>query len=232
MLIKNDLEWPQCYNTRDLGGLPTVESKTTRYHSFVRSDVLSRLTSEGKKMMVDYGIKTIIDLRFAFELKENPAVAFNDSDGYIPPTYVNIPFGEIRQDGDDRIHWLENYGIWIEMFADSVKCIMKGILESAEGIIFHCHSGKDRTGMLSALLLTLAGVPDDLVVADYARTRIRLKPLYDEGVMKPKGTYVPEEQIWIMLSYINEKRGGIKTYLQDIGLKDAEITELKRRLVS
>ena len=77
----------------------------------------------------------------------------------------------------------------------------------------------------------LTSVPDELIVADYVRTHIRLKPLYETGMMKPNGTLATEDRMWAFLSYIAGKRGGICSYLRDTGLDSSEIEELKRRLV-
>ena len=68
-----NLLWGDCYNVRDLGGLPTIDGRRTRSHALIRSDILARLTSTGKQALLDYGISTVIDLRWPDEVAEEPS---------------------------------------------------------------------------------------------------------------------------------------------------------------
>ena len=232
-----DLEWSGCYNVRDLGGLPAMPGKRTRRKAFVRSDVLGRLTSEGKRTMIDYGIRTVIDLRFPEEFKRYPAVSFADVSERDLPDYYNIPFGKDDPQFWNDIHTLGDpsryYGLWIERYRNDVATILRTMLESRPGgIVFHCHSGKDRTGMLAALLLCVAGVSRDNVIEDYIRTNERLKPLYEAKLMNPSSHRATRDRIASMLEYLDTKLGGIRAYLQDAGIDRRELIELERRFVA
>ena len=63
-----NLLWDACYNVRDLGGLPTTGGRRTRSHALIRSDILARLASAGKQALIDYGVATVIDLRWPGEV--------------------------------------------------------------------------------------------------------------------------------------------------------------------
>jgi protein-tyrosine phosphatase len=150
--VIRDLDWPDCYNVRDLGGLPTIRGETTRVKKFVRSDVLGRLTSEGKNMVVDYEIRSVIDLRFPEEFDLFRAVSFDNVSVNEIPAYYNIPFGKDDSQFWNKVYELEDpstyYGIWIETYQKDVATIVRTVLESQPGgVVFHCHSGKDRTGI-------------------------------------------------------------------------------------
>lgn len=69
---QRQLSFPTCYNVRDLGGLNTAKGAITRWKAFVRADSLFRLTPESQQAFLDYGIRTVIDLRFINELEEEP----------------------------------------------------------------------------------------------------------------------------------------------------------------
>ena len=67
---QRQLAWEACYNARDLGGLPTVDGGYTRWQAVIRTDLLSRLTAQGKRALLDYGVRTIIDLRGPKEVQD------------------------------------------------------------------------------------------------------------------------------------------------------------------
>src|SRR5262249_21747651 len=85
------LDWEACYNVRDLGGLPTVDGDTTRWRSIVRADILARLTDSGRRALIDYGVRTVIDLRSPAQVAQERSAftpATGSTDGL---TYLNLP---------------------------------------------------------------------------------------------------------------------------------------------
>jgi hypothetical protein len=87
------LFWNACYNVRDLGGYPTSDGTQTRWRSFVRADTMCRLTADGRAALLDYGVRTVIDLRRSDELRldPNPFAAPPGQTGLV--TYLNLPLG-------------------------------------------------------------------------------------------------------------------------------------------
>ena len=230
-----DLEWPECYNARDLGGIKNKNGALTECKRFIRADVLTRLTLTGKRMLIDYGVTTVIDLRFPDELDKLPGVAFADvsADGY--PTCRNIPFGKedpsIIEKAEQAGNFAAYYGIWLESFPDAVAAVMRAFIAATSGgVVYHCHSGKDRTGIVTALLLSLAGVPRQSIVNDYVKTNTRLRPLYEANLMKQGGTHATADRMESMLDCL-EVMGGIKEYLRMTGLQQNDIDALRCRLV-
>ena len=98
------------------------------------------------------------------------------------------------------------------------------------GIVFHCHSGKDRTGIVAALLLSLADVPRQLIIDDYVETDKRLKPLYEAKLMQEGSTHATPDRMESMLDYL-ESAGGVVNYLRRTGLSHSEITKITMRLL-
>ena len=232
--MNRDLYWPECYNARDLGGLPTLDGKITIRRSLIRSDVLNRLTEEGKQRLIEYGVKTIVDLRYPHEFDSNPAVSFFDNKENHNPEYYNVPLGRDDPEIWETINRFEDpssyYGFWLDSFPDAVCQIMRIILGSKPGgVVFHCHAGKDRTGMIAALLLGLAGVSRDLIIADYTYTNVRLRPFFETNPMR--GHWATEKRIASMLDYIESYVGGAEEYLEFSGLGKEELTILRNRLV-
>ncbi len=237
------LAWPDCYNARDLGGLPAVGAKVTRWRSVIRSDMLNRLTEPGQQALLDYGVKTIIDLRSPQEAGKEPSITLINPD--LPLVYMNLPLekyyphvGALIRQAKSRA---EVYCIILDHYPDSVAEVMRAIARAqAGGIIVHCQSGTDRTGIVSALLLKLVGVHPDIIAADYAESQVRLWPLYEKTLAEAKDK--SEVDFWqrptakadmmvTMLRHIDTRHGGIEQYLQDSGLLSVEIERLKNRML-
>jgi hypothetical protein len=107
-------------------------------------------------------------------------------------------------------------------------------------VVIHCHAGKERTGVVAALLLELAEVADADIVADYVASDEHLQPLYQEWSMREPD---PEKRLRIRASFQSDAaqirpvldyvraRGGVSAYLRDAGLRDDALCTLKQRLV-
>lgn len=235
------LLWPDCYNARDLGGLTTEDGRITRWQALIRSDIVNRLTEEGRQTLLDYGVRTIIDLRSPQEAADEPSLFATD--GRV--SYLNLPLEKYYPHVRALIHQAETRGevycIVLDHYPDAVTAVLQAIIEAKPGgILIHCHAGKDRTGIVSALLLRLAGVPVEVVVADYAESQACLWPLYEKIVaeaggednvgfwLKPTAT---AEMMVFMLDYLDAKYGGVESYLLAAGMTSVEIDQLRNRLI-
>ena len=243
-LPSRHLAWPQCYNTRDLGGLLTQDGKETRWKAVIRSDILSRLTSKGHRALLDYGVKTVIDLRSPKEVEREPSITARNHDHHF--RYFNLPLEKY----DPYVSALiseaktrrEVYCLILDHYPDAVVEIMRAMAKAQPGgIVVHCHAGKDRTGIVSALLLSLVGVPAELVCADYAESQERLWPLYEKALAETKNRaelgfwdrpIATVETMNMMLEHIGTQHGGTEKYLRASGLLPAEIDQLKARLLA
>src|SRR5574340_1108294 len=166
--VKRHLDLEGSDNTRDLGGYP-LPTGSTRWKTFLRADNRDRLSPASQQTLLEYGLTTVIDLREPPELVHWPDVFARRSEVH----YLNIPFmrqAEILQ----RTRELETreaiYAYQLDTCGGSIRPIMEA-LAGAEGCaLFHCLGGKDRTGIIAALLLALAGVAPGVIVHDYVLT--------------------------------------------------------------
>jgi protein tyrosine/serine phosphatase len=160
------------------------------------------------------------------------------------PVYLNLPVEYYYPHVSDMIRRAKNraevYCIILDHYPDAITEVMRAIVAAREGgIVIHCHSGTDRTGIITALLLSLAGVPVEVIADDYAESQVRLQPLYesmtadredqDEGDLWGQPT-ATADMMEIMLAHLDGKYGGVQGYLHWAGLSSSEISQLKKRI--
>jgi protein tyrosine/serine phosphatase len=232
-----DLDWPGCRNARDVGGLPTADGHTIRDGVLIRSESLQYLTPEGVEAVRRSNVSLILDLRGDGEVASAPT----------PFTGEPLAVRQALQDPADPDHGrptIVEACTWMldrrpELFAAAVKAIA----DAPDGaVVVHCHGGKDRTGMVVALALSIAGVPEEEIVADYFLTQERLAPwLAEQLADEPDASLHPEmiefrdtraESLVAILRHLDEKYGGPEAYLRRGGLTTADLEKLRTRLVA
>lgn len=243
--LNRQLTWPDCYNVRDLGGLPIANGHMTQLGRIVRSDIPARLTQEGRRLMWDYGIRTILDLRTPWQTVEEPSNLGQLEDAPNLPTYINISIETYKPEVDTTISKLgsrkEVYCVVLDHYPEQINLIMEAIANAREGgVLVHCHAGKDRTGLVSALLLGLAGVSHADTRDDYAQSQHCLWPLWEKIVeeaggidnanpfLRPDAT---EATMHYVLDHLDQRYGGTVGYLKSAGLSNPTLEQLRQRLI-
>jgi protein-tyrosine phosphatase len=246
-LPPRDLVWDGCLNVRDLGGF-AVDSGDTRFGSVVRADSVSQLTPAGWKALADYGVRTVLDLRGDQEREDDPP---RD----VPVEVLHIPFMEASDEEWNEIAeelealktlpvadaTRDAYLIFLERFRANVGAAVKAVAHAPEGgIVIHCVGGKDRTGLLTALLLYLAGVPVAEIAADYALSEDRLRPRHDkwfesaetdaEREQLERIARCPPEAIVEVFAELERRYGSIEGYLRAAGVSENELELARARL--
>lgn len=236
------LEWEGCVNARDLGGYPTRDGGETRWGAIIRSDNLAQLTESGQRALLDHGIKTILDLRMPNELKEHPNPFAGSGD--LGVTYTNVSFIDpaAQAPPEDFTTLADDYSDMLQRFAPKVAAIVTSIVRAPQGgVLIHCHAGKDRTGLISALLLELVGVPREIIVEDYALTAQLLRAS-DEAWLEngPGGRADRERQFELyrarpevmlaVLDRVDHTYGGVDAYLRQAGVSEEDLMRVRERL--
>jgi protein-tyrosine phosphatase len=231
------LQFPGLLNVRELGGHPTRDGATTRRRSLLRSDDLVQLTAEGVQALADYGVRTVVDLRWPAEVAVRPhPVGLGER---------KVRYHSISLLAGDEMEWASLSGectkeMWKCAVLEHTRPQLKSALEiiagaAAEPLLFHCVAGKDRTGLIAALLLALADVEPDAIAADYAASTVQLADAYLQRYANLDRAEIlealrcPEEGVHNMLAYLAQY-GGAAGYLRAIGLSDATIERLRARL--
>jgi protein-tyrosine phosphatase len=237
------LAWEGSFNSRDLGGYPTAGGRETRWGAVVRADNLGRLTDTGQAALADYGVRTIVDLRLPRELEEHPNPFAEPGEHGI--AYVNISFVDpAAQPLEGEMTLADEYKYMLDTYRSAVAAVMTAIAEAkVGGVLIHCMAGKDRTGIISALLLALAGVPRQVVAEDYALSGENLRPVEQQWIETGPGDRAERERIVArytptvegmteVLAYLDERYGGVEAYLREAGVAPDDIARLRDRLVA
>ena len=233
------LNFPSLLNARDLGGYPTTDGALTRWRSLLRADDLAQLTDEGLRAMAEFGIETVVDLRWPKEVQASPSPI---SAGLPRVRYHQISLLARTEDEWEVMRADCTKETWKCTVLDNARTelatVLHVIAESSPGpLLFHCVAGKDRTGVIAALMLALADVDPDAIAYDYALSTTRLREGYLQRYAHKDAAEIlealrcPEEGVHNMLEYLRQA-GGIRAYLEDIGLSARDVERLRARLRS
>jgi protein-tyrosine phosphatase len=231
------LQFPALLNARDLGGCPTLDGGQTRWRSLLRSDDLAQLTPVGVRALAEYGVETVVDLRWSEEiaLSPSPIAAQAPHIGYFHISLLSTTSTKWRELSKSCTKEAWNRVV-LEQLRRELREVLQVIAAAPPGpLLFHCVAGKDRTGLIAALMLALAAVEPDSIAADYAASTPMLREAYLKRYRDMDRQDIlehlrcPEEGMHNMLGYLDE-RGGVGAYLGQIGLSELEIGRLRARL--
>ena len=243
------------YNVRDIGGYPTNTGGTTRWKIFLRSDSMGSLTTSDQDTLIAYGIKSVIDLRTTLETQTDPNVFYDSRKATyrhfnIVGDVPTVPEDEWVKIGVPASRIVTMYTRWLDrrqpQIAETLGTLADTINQPA---IYHCAGGKDRTGVISALLLGLAGVPRDTIVSDYSLTAKYLfrrtldgRDRSDNVVLEaekdinsPKDfedEFCPPGGMEGTLDHLDKVYGGIEAYTRVIGLTENQIGSIRDALTT
>ena len=231
---------PDTHNIRDLGGYPSTSGGMMQWRRILRGEALHPLTDQSVADLVANGLSLVIDLRGPHEttVTEHPFI------GHESVAYRNIvlfdalaPIALAQQPFDMALRYCDS----LDRCQDQFAAVFRAIATAEPGIVlFHCTAGKDRTGVVAALLLALAEVSNADIIADYALTasaeglieQLRARALsagtapdHVERMLASDGATMAA-----FLAHLNAAHGGIRAYLEEIGLTPAEVAALRDRL--
>lgn len=217
-------------NTRELGGYRTRQGNMTKVDTLLRSDEQKQLSSRDIAYLSERQITTIIDMRTKKVTSHLPSPFANKT----PFAYHNIPIEE----GSGVPESMEAVPVSYMNIAGSanMRQIYRSIAQAPRGVLFHCSAGKDRTGVVSAILLLLADVRDRDIIENYMMTkecnvkrfaRARQNhPDLDINIIIPR-----EEFILRFLQLFREKYGNAENYMRSIGVLPDEIERIRGKLL-
>lgn len=228
-------------NTRDLGGLPVAGGGTTRSGVFFRSDIPMRLADSDLARLEALDLSTVVDLRQPQELErdQNSLAARAGID------YQNIEiWGHIANDEQpkDPYDITAFYVRALDHAGGAFVRVMTVLAGAPRAALFHCTAGKDRTGLVAALLLESVGVDRPTIMEDFALTHDRIEPLRQRLLQDAEERGVAREDFVRLLGatpdllvpaldHLDERFGGAVQYLTGNGLPPEVLAHLRAKLV-
>jgi protein-tyrosine phosphatase len=239
------IEFERLINVRDLGGLRGAGGRRVRGGLLYRTDALSKLHTAGDGDLARFaklGLRTVIDLRYPFEVAEAGTVPGVEGLDYHNLSIEHQPYDQ-AVDGagiSSERFFANRYAETIQDGAAEIRAVLEVVAGAGSApLAFHCKSGKDRTGIIAALLLTLLGVSEDDIIADYALTGLA-RPGFiaswrerNPGVEPPVGTHLWRAPAGAMRLFLDETardHGSVTGYVASTGADVEALTAALRAL--
>jgi len=209
------LAWDGCSNVRDLGHLTTRDGRRTRWAAIVRADDFTLLTSRGRDQAVEHGVRTVIDLRLPTEMSRL-------KDDRFARTRLSLldPEAPRIRAIVDSTQTVGTYRLIVDTCGERFVSVLRAVGAAVDGgVAIHCQAGRDRTGLVVAMILSLANVDEETIVTDYALSDRCL----DEDL-------APHEAMRETLRYLRETFGGVEGYLRRHGATEESLMAIRTRL--
>ncbi|MCJ1680099.1 tyrosine-protein phosphatase [Streptomyces sp. APSN-46.1] len=237
------IEFEHLHNFRDLGGYRSADGRTVAWGRLYRADSLGKLRGADWERFLALDIRTVIDLRYPWEIEAKGRVPEADRFTYANLSIEHRPYDQAEIDPEiDPWRYLADRAA--EVTEDGVEEIRQAVELIADGpgpTVFHCTSGKDRTGLIAAFVLTLLGVPEEEILADFALTELAAARLTaDWHAANPGRTLrwpaygrAPAALLALVLADLTTRYGSPAAYLTDrVGITAATAESLRSRLLT
>ena len=241
--MQRRIELQGCLNFRDLGGYPARDGRRIRWRRLFRSDGLHHLTpADITHLCQDLDLGHVVDLRSSVEVEMDGVGLLEEREvrrHHLPLFDGDLPE---RQMEVEPMSLADRYFLMAEFAREPIARVLTSLATAEAPAVYHCAAGKDRTGVISAVLLGLLGVRDDVIVADYAATQENLDAIIErlmssEGYQDmlealPADTLHAEPTTMIsLLDKVRERYGSMGDYVREIGVSDDHVQRLEERLL-
>lgn len=242
--MRRHVSFSAVFNFRDLGGYSGLDGRTVAWQRCYRSDSLHRLTTTDVEAFAVLGIRTVLDLRRPSEVARHGRVPERPGLAYwnVAPEHPLWRHEEYDPAVGVTRYLADRYAEMAEYGGAGLAAAVAVAAEADTPLVVHCAAGKDRTGVLAALILDLLGVCDEDIAADYALTSIGADKFTDwlrrndpdTAREAPPDYYVrtPPEAILLFLSELRDRYGSVERYLTAAGLAPGQVNALRRNLLA
>ncbi|MFC7817150.1 tyrosine-protein phosphatase [Streptomyces sp. NPDC057367] len=241
--MKRHVEFERLHNFRDLGGYRTSDGRTVPWQALYRSDSLGKLQGADWERFLGLGIRTVIDLRYPWEIEAKGRVPEPERFHYVNLSIEHRPYdqAEIDPELDPWRYLADRFAEVTEDGAEEIRQVLEQIAHAPGPVLFHCTSGKDRTGLIGALVLTLLGVDRETVLTDFALTELATERLIADWKAANPGRELrwpgygraPAAVMGLVLADLEAKYGSVDGYLENrVKLSDDTVGALRARLLT
>lgn len=236
------LPFEAVFNFRDLGGYATAGGRQVRWRTVFRADGIHRLSLED---LASLDVRTVLDLRTHEELERGRCE--HDSIGYHHLPILQKAWTELGFEGElEAVTFLADR--YVDMLDEGRESIARALHilgeESSLPLVFHCAAGKDRTGVVAAVLLGVLGVSDDDIADDYSLSRLGMArfqewiianfPEAADAMSKQPDAFLaaPVEAMHLFLERVRATFGSFDEYVGGLGVDDATLDAVRGNLLT
>jgi protein tyrosine/serine phosphatase len=243
--VDRQIELDGCVNFRDLGGYPTADGRTLRWRALFRSDALHALSEADVALLRgQLGMTDIVDLRSSFELNaegrgllEGESIVFHHT-----PIFDGDTHAAERAAAEKLVTLADRYVGMLDFAREPIARVIEILAHARGGAVYHCAAGKDRTGVISAVLLGVLGVSDELIIADYALSSQNIEAIiarvmnmqgYRDTLeeLPPDTLHAKPETMEAVLVNVASRFGTMSDYLREAGVSQDTLDRLRARYV-
>ena len=240
--LDRHLPFEQVFNFRDLGGYATGNGRNVKWRTVFRADGIHRLSLDE---LASLNVQTVLDLRTHEELERGRCE--HDSIGYHHLPILQKPWTELGFEGElDAVTFLSDR--YFDMLDEGSESIARALhilsRQSSLPLVFHCAAGKDRTGVVAAVLLGILGVSDDDIAADYSLSRLGMRrfkewivenyPEAADAMSKQPDAFLaaPAEAMHLFLERVRGAFGSFDDYVSGLGVEHDTLDAVRENLLA
>ena len=239
--VERHLQHDLVFNLRDLGGYEGAGGRTVKWRMLFRGDGVHRLEPE---VFTELGIRTVLDLRTHGEIEERGRAEGEHDWHHLPMLKTIWERSSFTEDMSAERFLADRYLVMLDEGAESLVAIL-GLLADPDRLpaVFHCAAGKDRTGVVAAVVLALLGVDDDVIAHDYGLSRLGMDRMveyirvtypdrYDAMSDQPSAfMQAPEAAMRLFLADVEAAYGSLPAYVSSLGVDGSTIDRLRTNLL-
>jgi len=225
------MDWPNCRNVRDLAGIAVDGGRRIRPGALIRSDNLVQLDERGLAALRSADVSRVVDLRSVWECRTFPSPLAND------PVWVNVPLTDVADPDESALDLAVQFRNLLDRKRARFGEAIAVIADAPPGcVVVTCHAGKDRTGLVIAIVLAGVGASDQAIGADYATLGPGPASAMQIGSPFLDGSSVPEMMpprpatIVMALEHLRARYGSVAAYLTGAGVTGRQLQRLTGRL--
>lgn len=234
------------FNLRDLGGLHTADGRVLAAGRLYRGASLHRLAGDDLEAVKALRLRSVLDLRSSLELRQTGSLAAADIAATVlhNPMFETVPDAALDSTSGPAMTLARLYSGMLEVGAAAIATTIERLADDRHlPLLFYCTAGKDRTGVMAAMILKLVGVSNEQIVADYAASKEPMEALirwlrdsdlaaHREMMQLPRGLIeAPAEAMSRFLAELDERYASADGYARSCGVSRATIERVKRNLL-